>query len=245
MDSYRPAVGTPIEELDTPCLLIELDALEHNQQVVADTYRDTECKMGHHIKNTKCPLLAHMQFRAGGTAERICCAKLSEAEVMIEGGIRDIFVVNQIVTDDKIARLCSLAKRATLRVAIDDPENLRALSAAAQAHGVTIGVLVEVATSGRRSGVRWAHQGGTEKGVELARLAEALPGIAFKGVQSHQTLPDKPDKATRLEHGLPFFQMCLDVKDAIEAAGIDVEIVSSGETFSYDIAATITLGEYI
>ena len=239
MTPYRPAHGTPIDDLDTPCLLIDLDALEHNQKVVADTYRDTVCKMGHHVKNTKCPLLAHMQFRAGGTDERVCCAKVSEAEVMVEGGIRNILIANEIVTEDKIARLCAVAKRATMRVAIDDPRNLRALSEAATRHGVTIGVVVEVATSARRAGVRGADPGGIEKGVALAKRAQELPGIEFKGVMSHQTLRGKPDKQTRIREGKPFFQMCLDVKAAIEAAGIPVEVVSSGETFSYDIAATM------
>ena len=239
MTPYRPAHGTPIDDLDTPCLLVDLDALEHNQGVVADTYRDTVCKMAHHVKNTKCPLLAHMQFRAGGTDERVCCAKVSDAEVMVEGGIRNIQIANQIVTEDKIARLCAVAKRATIRVAIDDPRNLRALSEAAWRNGVTIGVVVEVATSGRRAGVRGADPDGIEKGVALAKLARELAGIEFKGVMSHQTLPGKPDKEARFRDGKQFFQMCLDVKDAIEAAGIPVEIVSSGETFSYDIAATM------
>ena len=154
---------------------------------------------------------------------------------MVEGGIRDIFIVNQIVTEAIIARLCTLAKRATLRVAIDDEDNLRALSAAAERYGVNIGVLIEVATSGRRSGIRPGHQGGIEKGVELAQLAQGLPAITFRGVQSHQTLPGKPDPESRRAEALPFFQMCLDVRDAIEAAGIPVDVVSSGETFSYGL----------
>ena len=237
MDPYRPEIGTPVEDLDTPCLLVDLDALEHNQRVIADTYRDTVCKMAPHVKNTKCPLLAHMQFRAGGTDRRICCAKISEAEVMVEGGFRDILIANQIVTEDKIARLCALARRATLRVAIDDPGNLRALSEAAQRNGVTIGVVVEVSTSARRAGVRGATKGGIEKGVTLAKLARELPGIDFRGVMSHQSLVGKPDTEARIRQGKPFFRMCLDVKDAIEAAGIPVAVVSSGETFSYDIAA--------
>ena len=239
MTPYRPAHGTPICDLDTPCLLVDLEALEHNQRVVADTYRDTVCKMAPHAKNTKCPILAHMQFRAGGTDERVCCAKVSEAEVMVEGGIRNIMIANQIVTEDKIARLCAVAKRASIRVAIDDPRNLGALSQAARRNGVTIGVVVEVSTSARRAGVRSANPGGIEKGVALAKLARELPGIEFKGVMSHQSLTGKPDKETRFRDGKPFFQMCLDVKDAIEAVGIPVEVVSSGETFSYDIAATM------
>ena len=61
MDTYRPAIGTPLAELDTPCLLADLDALEHNMQMIANTYRDTTCKMRGHVKNLKTPVLAHMQ----------------------------------------------------------------------------------------------------------------------------------------------------------------------------------------
>ncbi len=241
MDVYRPGIGTPIEALDTPCLLIDLDALEHNQRVIADTYRDTVCKMAPHVKNTKCPVIIHMQFRAGGTAESVCSAKVSEAEVMVESGIHSIFIANQVTAADKIERLCSLAKRAAMRVAIDDTRNVRALSQAAVRHGVTIGVIIEVSVrdSGGRAGVRMMAPGGIEQGVELAKLARDLPGIEFKGVMSHQTLPGKPDRETRFLDGPPLIQRCLDVKDAIEAAGIPVEVVSSGETFSYDISPTM------
>ncbi len=100
MDTYRPPVGTPLSELDTPCLLVDLDALEHNFQVVADTYRDTTRKMRGHVKNLKTPVLAHMQMQAGGTVEGVCAAKVAEAEVMAEGGIADIFIANQIVGRD-------------------------------------------------------------------------------------------------------------------------------------------------
>ena len=232
MESYRPLVGTPVEELDTPCLLLDLDALEHNFQLVADTFSDTVCKMRAHTKNHKSPVLAHMQMRAGGTVGGVCTAKVAEAEVMVQAGITDILIANQVVTRDKIARLCALARQADMKVAVDDPRNLRDLSDVAQANGVTIGVVIEVDTSMHRSGVRRV-----ELGVELARLADQLPGIAFKGVMSHQTLPGMPDKETRLLEGRRYIQMCLDVKDAIEAAGIPVEIVSSGESWTYDVAA--------
>ena len=73
----------------------------------------------------------------------------------------------------------------------------------------------------------------------LAKLADRLPGIAFKGVMSHQTLPGRPDKETRMIEGRRYIQRCLDVKEAIEAAGVPVEIVSSGETWTYDVAPSI------
>jgi D-serine deaminase-like pyridoxal phosphate-dependent protein len=234
MDSYRPLPGTRIEDLDTPCLLIDLDALEHNYRLIAETYRDSTCKMRAHVKNLKSPILAHMQIRAGGTVGGVCAAKVAEAEVMMEGGIDDIFIANQVVARDKIERLCALAKRANLKVAVDDPRNLQELSEVAQAHGVTIGVIVEVDTSMHRAGVRQVSQG-----VNLAKLASTLPGISFKGVMSHQTVPGHPNKETRLIEGRRYMQMCLDVKDAIEAAGIPVEVVSTGESWTYDVAKDI------
>jgi D-serine deaminase-like pyridoxal phosphate-dependent protein len=231
METYRPSVGTPLADLDTPCLIVDLDAVEHNFRLIADTYRDTACKMRTHVKNLKTPVLAHMQMRAGGTVGGVCAAKVTEAEVMVEGGIDDIFIANQIVGRDKIARLCALAKQADMKVAIDDARNLRELSEGAQAHHVTLGVVVEVDTSMHRAGVREV-----QAGVDLAKLATTLPGIAFRGVMSHQTLPGRPDKQTRQVEGRRYMQMCLDVKDAIEAAGIPVDIVSTGETWTYDVA---------
>jgi 3-hydroxy-D-aspartate aldolase len=231
---YRPLAGTRIEDLDTPCLLIDLDALEHNFRQVADIYRDSACKMRTHIKNLKSPILAHMQMRAGGTVGGVCAAKVAEAEVMVEGGINNIFIANQVVARDKIERLCALAKRADIRVAIDDPRNLQELSEVAQAHRATIGVVIEVDTSMHRAGIRQIAQG-----VNLAKLATTLPGIDFKGVMSHQTVPGRPNKETRLIEGRRFIQMCLDVKEAIEAAGIPVEVVSTGESWTYDVARDI------
>ena len=234
MDRYRPPVGTPVNDLDTPCLLVDLDAFEHNLNVIARTYRDTPTKMRGHVKNLKSPIMAHMQLRAGGTVGGICAAKVAEAEVMVEGGIDDIFITNQVVTRDKIARACSLAKRADIMVAVDDTGNLHHLSELAHEHDVTLGVVIEVDTSMGRAGIRRVEQG-----VELARLAAGLPGIAFKGVMSHQTLPGRPDRETRMIEGRRYIQMCLDVKEAIEEAGIAVEVVSSGESWTYDVAAGV------
>ena len=234
MDNYRPLPGTPVKDLDTPCLLIDLDALDHNFAVAAETYRDSECKMREHTKNIKSPLLALRQMKAGGTVGGVCSAKLAEAEVMVEGGIHDVLIPNQVVTRDKITRLCSLARTADMKVVVDDPRNLRDISEIAHVQGVTIGILIEVDTSMHRAGIRHADQG-----VELAKLARDLPGVAFRGVMSHQSLRGTPDKETRYIEGRRYIQMCLDVKDAIEAAGIPVEIVSTGETWTYDVSAEI------
>ena len=235
MDNYRPEIGTSINDLDTPCLVVDLDAMEHNFDVIAETYRDTECKMRTHTKNLKSPLLAHMQIRAGGTLGGVCTAKVAEAEVMVEGGIDDILIPNQIVTKDKITRLCTLAKRAKMMVSVDSTQNLRDISATADRLGATVGVVIELDTTMHRAGAR-----STEQGIELAKLAEELPGIRFKGVMCHQGAPGSaPDRETRFIEGRKVMQMALDLKDAIEAEGITVEVVSAAETWTYDVAASM------
>ena len=235
MDSYRPLIGTPVSDLDTPCLLVDLDALENNMSIIARTYEGKVCKMRQHAKNIKTPALGEMQIAMGGTVGGVCAAKTAEAEAMADGGIMDILITSQVATRDKQARICAMARRGVdIKVSIDSPENLRQLSEVAVANNATVGVVIEVDTSMNRGGIRRIEQG-----VELAKLASQLPGIKFRGVMSHQTLSGQPDKETRYIEGRRYIQMCLDVKDAIEDAGIPVEIVSSGESWTYDVAADI------
>ena len=234
MDNYRPLPGTRIEELETPCLVVDLNAVENNYQAVADIYRDTATKMRQHTKNTKSPRLARMQIEAGGTVGGVCTAKLAEAEVMVEGGVTDILIPNQVTHKDKIARMCALAQQGDIKVCVDNLENVQDLSDVAEAYGVKIGVLIEVNTSMGRAGVRSA-----EEGVAIARLAERLPGVKFQGVMSHQSLGEYQGQEQRFQEGRETIQICLDVKAAIEAEGIPVEVVSSGETFTIDVAATM------
>ena len=234
MFTNRPAIGTPVSDLETPALLIDLDALEHNYDHVAEFYADTVCKMREHAKNVKTPAVLRKQIRSGGTVGGVCAAKVSEAEVMVEGGITDILITSQVITEDKIARVCALSQLGDVKVAVDDERNLRLMSAISEHNDSDVGVLIEVNTSMDRAGIRRPEQG-----VELARLATDLPGLTFRGVMSHQSISGSPDRETRFTEGRRWIQMCLDAKDAIEAAGIPVEIVSTGETFTIDVAAEI------
>lgn len=234
MDYYTPQPGAPVESLDTPCLIVDMDAYESNLRVVAETYRNTRTKMRAHTKNLKSPFLARLQIEMGGTVGGVCAAKVSEAEVMLQNGIDDILIPNQIVTGDKLVRLCALARRGDIKVCVDDTDNVRAVSDAAESNDVTIGILIEVDTSMGRAGVRSAPQG-----VEIAKLTTDLPCVRFMGVMSHQHVEGWPSVEEYTESGTRHIRMCLAVKDAIEAEGIPVEMVSSGETFSYKLASRI------
>ena len=234
MDAYIPQVGTHISNLETPCLIVELDALENNFQVVAETYKNTHCKMREHTKNIKSPFLAKMQMSFGGTNGGVCTAKVAEAEIMIQGGVTDILIPNQVVTLDKIERVCTLAKQGDLKLCVDSIQNVETISQIASKKGVQIGILIEVDTAMGRAGVR-----SPEHGVSIAKAIHRLDGVSFRGVMSHQNVEEDKTPEGRNLRAKETIDICLAVKDAIEEAGYPVEIVSTGETFCYEIAASI------
>jgi len=233
-EHYRPTPGTPMEDLDTPCLVIDMDDLDNNMDVIAETYEGRTAKLRGHSKNHKTPAIAHRQIRRGGTVGGVCAAKVSEAEVMVHGGIPSVFITSEIVEPMKIDRLCSLADQAEMLVACDQAANARDISKAATARGVEVGVVIELETGLRRCGVREIDQG-----VALAKEIASLPGVRFRGVMSHQVIGDMPDREDRVVEANRTIKGVIDLKDAIEGEGIPMDIVSTGETWSYDVAAEI------
>jgi D-serine deaminase-like pyridoxal phosphate-dependent protein len=223
-----------MEDLDTPCLIIDMDDLDNNMDVISDTYRNRSAKLRGHAKNHKTPAIAHRQIRRGGTVGGVCAAKVSEAEVMVHGGIPSVFITSEIIEPMKIDRLCALADQAEMLVACDQANNARDLSKAAQARGVEVGVVIELETGLARCGVR-----DTNEGVALAKEIASLPGLRFRGVMSHQTIPDMLDREDRAVEAARTIKGVIDLKDAIESVGIPIDIVSTGETWSYDVAADI------
>jgi len=231
---YRPMPGTPVEDLETPCLILDMDALDHNMDVMADYYEGRDSKLRPHSKNHKTPALAHRQIRRGGTIGGVCSAKVSEAEVMVHGGIPSVFVTSEVASTIKIDRLCTLAQQAEILVSCDNAENAKNLSKAAAARSVDLGVVIELETGLRRCGVQEMEQG-----VALAKTIDALPGLNFKGIMSHQTIPEMTEREDRVTEGYRVIKNVIDLRNAIESAGIPVEIVSTGETWSYDVAGEI------
>ena len=227
-------IGTPVHELETPVALIDLDAMEHNIGVIAAHYRGKAIRLRPHGKNHKSPQILAMQIAAGGTVGGVCAAKVSEAEVFVNNGASNVLVANQVVDADKIQRLAALAKRVDTTVAIEDEAQVARLSAGARALDATLGVVIEIDTMMGRGGVRTI-----EHAVELARAATAASHLEFRGVMSHQVPTRRPPtKAERFEEGGRYIEHVLAAKQAIEAAGIPVAIVSTGETWTYDVAAT-------
>lgn len=179
MNSFPPAiVGMNIQDVDTPSLIIDLDAFEKNIRLMAVSLDSHKVQVRPHAKSHKCPDIAHRQIAAG--AAGVCCQKVSEAEAMADGGITNILVSNEIVGRTKLDRLAALAKRASLAVCTDNMENVRALGAIASSFGVTLTVLVEIDVGGKRCGV----QPGTAA-VKLAREIISHPNLRFGGLQGY------------------------------------------------------------
>ena len=120
-------VGMRLEEVDTPALVLDLDAFERNLRRMTDAVAGRRIRVRTHSKTHKCPEIARRQIAAG--AFGVCCQKVSEAEALVAGGIADVLISNEIVGEAKLARLAALSKRARIGVCVDDISNLRAIGA--------------------------------------------------------------------------------------------------------------------
>jgi D-serine deaminase-like pyridoxal phosphate-dependent protein len=217
-------IGSPIEEIDTPALLLDLDVMERNIARMATAFRSLSAKLRPHAKTHKTPIIAHQQLAAGAIG--ITCAKLGEAEVMVAGGIRDVLLANQIVGARKIARLVSLARYADLIVAVDDGQNVADLSDAAQAAGVSLRVLVEVNVGQNRCGVEPG-----EPALVLAQQIERSAGLEFAGLMGYEGhlvfVPSLLERERRVQKDM---QALIEAVSFLESHSLPVDIVSAGGT---------------
>jgi D-serine deaminase-like pyridoxal phosphate-dependent protein len=226
-------IGSERAAIDTPALLIDLDKMEHNLRTMAGFFEDKPAKLRPHAKTHKSPIIAHKQLALGAVG--ITCAKLGEAEVMVEAGVPDILVANQVVGPTKIARLVGLLHHARITVAADDPDNLRQLARAATEQGVEVGVLVEVNTGMNRCGVEPGAPA-----LALARVAADLPGVRFRGIQAYEGhLVNITDQAERAEKVRAAMAPVIDTRALLEREGLPVEIVSGGGTGTFALTGTL------
>ena len=170
--------GMREDEVDTPALLIDLDAFEHNLDRMADLLRPTGAKLRAHAKTHKSPIVARQQMARGAVGQ--CVQKVAEAEVLAWGGIPDILVSNEVVGDAKLARLLALSRIAQVAVCADDALNVARIEAAAEAAGHRMTVLVEIDVGGRRAGVAPGPDA-----VALAERIAASSHLIFGGLQAY------------------------------------------------------------
>ncbi|ANN69295.1 alanine racemase [Bordetella bronchialis] len=184
-------IGDALDQVDTPCLVLDLDAFEHNLRSMQDWADRWDVALRPHAKAHKCPEVALRQAAAG--ARGICVQKVSEALPFVAAGIRDIHISNEVVGAAKLDLLAALARQARISVCVDHVDNVADLSRAASRHGARIDVLVELDVGQGRCGVS-----SPTAALELARRIESLPGLRFAGLQAyHGSLQHRRGHAER------------------------------------------------
>ena len=221
--------GMDESEIQTPCLILDLDALERNIDKMGRFAEEMGVRHRSHGKMHKSVDVQKMQQERGG-AIGVCCQKVSEAEVFARGGIKDVLVSNEVTEPAKIDRLARLPKLgARTIVCVDDVDNVADLSAAAQKHGTEIECLVEIDCGAGRCGVRT-----TEAVVEIAKAIDAAPGLKFTGIQAYQGamqhLDSYEDRKAKIAVAV---DQVRDAVEALKAEGLECDIVGGGGTGSY------------
>jgi D-serine deaminase-like pyridoxal phosphate-dependent protein len=246
MEIHEYEVGLHWRELDTPALLVNLDAVERNIRRMAEFCRAAGVNLRPHAKIYKAtPVFAWMQLRAGAVG--ITVSKLSEAEVLASAGIKDILIANQVVGERKIRRLVNLAAHSDLIVAVDSYENAQAISQAAAAIGTRVGVLVEVNIGNNRCGVE-----PLEATLRFVQKVRPLPGVRFRGLMGYDGhLAFVESLEERYGRSRQAYELLVQTRDCLTSAGLPVEIVSGGGTGTYKSASSVAgmtelqLGTYI
>ena len=177
MAAAPASVGIPLEEVDTPALVVDLDAFERNIARMAKAV-DGAVRLRPHAKSHKCAEIAKRQIAAGAVG--VCAQKTSEAEALVAGGVADVLVTNEIVGRQKLARLARLAREAKVAVLADDARNVAELDAAARAERVRLDVLVELNVGANRCGIEPGAPA-----LALARTIAACKNLRLAGLHAY------------------------------------------------------------
>ena len=226
-------IGLAIEELDTPTLLLDRAASDRNLAKMALFFANRPSKLRPHFKNHKCVTLAKRQLAAG--AAGMTCAKLGEAEVLVDNGITNVLIANQVVGAVKVNRLVQLALRAKVAVAVDHIDQAQAISQAAAAAGATVHLLIEVDIGMGRCGLAPG-----ETVLTLAKQIQSLPGVQFGGIQAYEGhLVNVIDRDQRRTQAIAAMQMAVDTRRMLEQAGITVPCISGCSSATYDCTGAL------
>ena len=237
-------VGDQVEAIDTPALVIDLDAMERNLAALAQWARERGLRLRPHAKTHKCARIAALQIAAGAVG--VCVQKVGEAEAMVEGGVADVYISNEVVSPAKLQRVARLAMRARLSIAVDCARGIELLAEAmrnAASHtaskpaGVgraSIDVHVEIDVGQGRCGADPRNAG------ELARLVSgrAADGLRFAGLQAYHG--GAQHRRQTVERGAAIEQAGASVRTALASlaeAGIECPLVTGAGTGSFALEA--------
>ncbi|ERL97604.1 putative amino acid aldolase or racemase [Rhodobacteraceae bacterium HIMB11] len=226
--------GMSEDDIQTPCLVLDLDALERNIKKMGDYAAANGMRHRVHGKMHKSVDVAKLQETLGGACG-VCCQKVSEAEVFARGGIRDVLVSNQVRHPAKIDRLARIPTYGARAICcVDDVTNVADLSEAAVRHGTQIECLVEIDCGAGRCGVTT-----TPAVVEIATAIDAAEGLKFAGIQAYQGAMQHLDSYEERKEKIGIaVAMVKDAVDMLRTKGLECDIVGGGGTGSYYFEST-------
>ncbi len=227
----HPLIGEHIDAADTPALWVDLDALDVNVGKMYELAKSHWVRWRPHVKASKSPNLAKRLLEGG--AQGITCAKVSEAEAMVAGGVLDILIANEVVGQTKISRLIEVAKSARVCVACDDSKNIQDISQAATAAKQSIDILVDINVGANRCGVT------PDKAPQLAELVTNLPGVRLRGLMGYEGHVMGMQPEDKEAASAQAADILAEAKRALETAGFQVEILSGGGSGNYWHAASL------
>jgi 3-hydroxy-D-aspartate aldolase len=226
--AYLPPLGASLGEVETPALVIDLDAFETNLKLMQQAISGFGGRLRPHAKTHKCPTIALAQMAHGAVG--VCCQKVSEAEAMVDGGVGDVLISNEVVGAQKVARVAALAQRSRLSICVDDPSQVAALDDAMSAAGAaTLDVLVEIDVGAKRCGVAPG-----EPAVALAKLIGKSQHLRFAGLQAYQgSAQHRRSVEERRAAIRSAAELAARTRDLLTAAGIDCPKVTGGGTGTF------------
>ena len=238
-------IGLPIAEIETPVLVIDFDALERNIAKMAEFSRTIGVGVRPHAKTHKSAEIARRQIAQGAVGQ--CAQTVGEAEVLVRGGITDVLLSNQVVSQDKLRRLAALARDARIALCFDAPDQVDAAATAARECGVELGALVEIEVGMERCGIAPGRDA-----AALARHIAQSPGLNFRGLQAYhgraQHLPRYHERAQAIAYAVAAVR---ETRQALSAAALACEIVSGAGTGTFPFEAAsgvyteLQVGSYV
>ena len=220
--AIRP--GMPVEELETPILTIDLDAMERNLSRMMDILDGSGVKLRPHLKTAKSPALAHRMVQAGAVG--ICCAKLSEAEVMAGAGITDILLTSEVAGFGKLERLVALAAELPeFKATVDNADAVAGIASLARERGVTVKLLIEQDVQTKRSGVVTPQEA-----LALADIIRDTDGVELVGVHGYAGHAQVRPEAERRERNDAAMIVLRETVELLREHNHNIEIVSGGGT---------------
>jgi D-serine deaminase-like pyridoxal phosphate-dependent protein len=234
-----------LAEVDTPALVIDLDAFEHNVRKMAEMAEEYDVRLRPHAKTHKSPIIARRQIALGAVG--VCCQKVSEAEILVAGGVDDVLVSNQVVGSAKLTRLAALARQATIGVCVDDAGNIAELNQAADRFGAEIDVLVEIDVGTGRCGVKPGADA-----VELGLLVAGHSRLRFAGLQAYhgaaQHIREPAERRAAIENAIA---MTRETVELLDRAGLACRTIGGAGTGTFPVEAgsglfnELQVGSYI